>query len=148
VSGLDPVGQRDMRELLCELKAQGTSIFLNSHLLADVEAICDRVAIINQGRILKVGAPAELFDKKKVLEVRVDHISEELLQRLNAAELALERAVDDPCHLLIEIQRDEQAADIADIVHGCGARLYTLAPRRLSLEQIFFQTIDALHQGN
>ena len=148
VSGLDPVGQRDMRELLRELKSEGTSIFLNSHLLADVEAICDRVAIINQGRILKVGAPAELFDKKKVLEVRVDHISEELLQRLNAAEFALERAEDDPCRLLIEIQRDEQAADIADIVHGCGARLYTLAPRRLSLEQIFFQTIDALHQGN
>ena len=147
VSGLDPVGQRDMRELLRELKAEGTSIFLNSHLLADVEAICDRVAIINQGRILKVGAPAELFDKKKVLEVRVDHISEELLQRLNAAELALERTEDDPCRLLIEIQRDEQAADIADIVHGCGARLYTLAPHRLSLEQIFFQTIDALHQG-
>jgi ABC-2 type transport system ATP-binding protein len=148
VSGLDPVGQRDMRELLCELKAEGTSIFLNSHLLADVEAICDRVAIINQGRILKVGAPAELFDKKKVLEVRVDHISEELLQRLSAVALTLERAEDDPCCLHIEIQRDEQAADIADIVHGCGARLYTLAPRRLSLEQIFFQTIDALHQSN
>src|SRR5438270_9804530 len=148
VSGLDPVGQRDMRELLRELKAEGTSIFLNSHLLADVEAICDRVAIINQGRILKVGAPAELFDKKKLLSVRVDHVSEELLKRLHAIVLTLERAEDDPCCLHIEIQRDEQAADIADIVHGCGVRLYTLAPHRLSLEQIFFQTIDALHQSN
>jgi ABC-2 type transport system ATP-binding protein len=143
VSGLDPVGQRDMRELLRELKAEGTSIFLNSHLLADVEAICDRVAIINQGRILKVGAPAELFDKKKVLEVRVDHVSEELLQRLHAVALDIQHEEDDPCCLLIEIERDEQAADIADIVHACGARLYTLAPRHLSLEQIFFQTIDA-----
>ncbi len=143
VSGLDPVGQRDMRELLRELKAEGTSIFLNSHLLADVEAICDRVAIINQGRILKVGAPAELFDKKKVLEVRVDHVSEELLQRLHAVALDIQHEEDDPCNLLIEIERDEQAADIADIVHACGARLYTLAPRHLSLEQIFFQTIDA-----
>ena len=143
VSGLDPVGQRDMRELLRELKAEGTSIFLNSHLLADVEAICDRVAIINQGRILKVGAPAELFDKKKVLEVRVDHVSEELLQRLHAVAFDIQHEEDDPCCLLIEIERDEQAADIADIVHVCGARLYTLAPRHLSLEQIFFQTIDA-----
>jgi ABC-2 type transport system ATP-binding protein len=143
VSGLDPVGQRDMRELLRELKAEGTSIFLNSHLLADVEAICDRVAIINQGRILKVGAPAELFDKKKVLEVRVDHVSEELLQRLHAVAFDIQHEEDDPCCLLIEIERDEQAADIADIVHACGARLFTLAPRHLSLEQIFFQTIDA-----
>src|SRR3989475_6062901 len=146
VSGLDPVGQRDMRELLRELKAEGTSIFLNSHLLADVEAICDRVAIINQGRILKVGAPAELFDKKKVFEVRVDHVSEELLQRLHTIALDIQHKEDDPNCLMIEIEREEQAADIADIVHACGARLYTLAPRHLSLEQIFFQTIDALHQ--
>ena len=147
VSGLDPVGQRDMRELLCALKADGTSIFLNSHLLADVEAICDRVAIINQGQVLKVGAPAELFDKKKVFQVRVDSVSEELLQRLNAVALDIQREEDDPCCLLIEVQLEEQAADIADIVHACGGRLYTLAPRRLSLEQLFFQTIDALKQG-
>jgi ABC-2 type transport system ATP-binding protein len=146
VSGLDPVGQRDMRELLRELKTEGTSIFLNSHLLADVEAICDRVAIINQGRILKVGAPAELFDKKKVLSVRLDHVSEELLKRLHAIALDIQHEEGDPNNLLIEIERDEQAADIADIVHACGARLYTLAPRHLSLEQIFFQTIDALRQ--
>ncbi len=146
VSGLDPVGQRDMRELLRELKSEGTSIFLNSHLLADVEAICDRVAIINQGRILKVGAPADLFDKKKVLEVRVDHVSEELLKRLFAIARDVQQQEDKPGTLLIEIARDEQSADIADIVHACGARLYTLAPRHLSLEQIFFQTIDALHQ--
>ncbi len=148
VSGLDPVGQRDMRELLRELKAEGTSIFLNSHLLADVEAICDRVAIINQGRILKVGAPSELFDKKKVFEVRVDHVSEVLLQRLNAVSLDIQRVEDDPCRLLIELQYEEQSADIADIVHNSGARLYTLALRHLSLEQIFFQTIDALNQDD
>ncbi len=147
VSGLDPVGQRDMRELLRALREEGTSIFLNSHLLADVEAICDRVAIINQGRILKVGAPDELFDKRKVLEVRVDHVSEELLLRLKSVALSIELQEDDPCRLLVEVQRDEQAADIADIVYACGVRLYTLAPHRLSLEQIFFQTIDAL-RGN
>ena len=45
-------------------------------------------------------------------------------------------------------EKDEQAADIADIIHACGIRLYTLAPHRLSLEQIFFQTIDALSTNN
>ena len=146
VSGLDPVGQRDMRDLLRELKTEGTSIFLNSHLLADVEAICDRVAIINQGRILKVGAPAELFDKKKILEVRVDQVSDEMLKRFQAVALDIQYAEDKPDTLMVEIARDEQSADIADIVHACGARLYTLAPRHLSLEQVFFQTIDALRQ--
>src|SRR2546421_2811813 len=127
VSGLDPVGQRDMRELLRELKSEGTSIFLNSHLLADVEAVCDRVAIINQGRILKVGAPSDLFDKKKVLEVRVDHVSEELLKRLHAVALDIQHEEDNPNNILIEIARDEEAADIADIAYACGTRLYTLA---------------------
>ena len=146
VSGLDPVGQRDMRDMLRELKAEGISIFLNSHLLADVEAICDRVAIINQGQILKVGAPGELFDKKQELEVHVDRVSEELLQRLQATRLPIECQADNPGHLLIQLQEEEQAADIAEIVHASGARLYTLALRRPSLEQIFFQTIDALKQ--
>ena len=88
----------------------------------------------------------ELFDKKKVFTVRVDHVSAEMLKRLHAIALDIQHEEDDPDNLLIEVERDEQAADIADIVHACGARLYTLAPRHLSLEQIFFQTIEALHQ--
>jgi ABC-2 type transport system ATP-binding protein len=66
VSGLDPVGQRDMRDLLRHLKSEGMGIFLNSHQLADVEALCDRVAIISEGHILKVGAPESLFDESPV----------------------------------------------------------------------------------
>lgn len=144
VSGLDPVGQRDMRELMRDLKDQGTSIFLNSHQLADVEAVCDRVAIINQGRILKVGAPAELFDKKKILAVRVDAISEELLADLRKIVLNVWPDEQDPSCLLVEVRQDEEAAEIAQLVHARGLRLYHLAPRQHSLEQLFFDTIDAL----
>ena len=49
--GLDPVGRRDVRELLLELKGQGTTVFLNSHLLSELEMVCDRVAILVQGKI-------------------------------------------------------------------------------------------------
>ena len=142
VSGLDPVGQHDMRTLLLRLKADGVSIFLNSHQLADVEAVCDRVAIINQGRILKVGTPPELFGNQLLLEVRVNSASEELLQQLKHVAVDVQRDSENPNCLLAEIENDEQAADIADIVHACGARLYSLAPRRRSLEQLFFQTIE------
>jgi ABC-2 type transport system ATP-binding protein len=142
VSGLDPVGQRDMRDLLLYFKSEGTSIFLNSHQLADVEAVCDRVAIINQGRILKVGTPPELFGNQLILEVRVDAVSEDLLHQLERVAVNIQRDQDDPNCLLIEIQKNEQAADIAAITQTCGARLYYLAPRRRSLEQLFFQTIE------
>src|SRR3989475_10945487 len=99
VSGLDPVGQRDMRDLLRELKYEGMSIFLNSHQLADVEALCDRVAIINEGHILKVGAPQSLFDEAPVFAVRVDPVHTELLHRLGSIALSVKQDADDPCLL-------------------------------------------------
>lgn len=142
VSGLDPVGQHDMRTLLLRLKANGVSIFLNSHQLADVEAICDRVAIIDKGHILKVGPPEELFDEPLTLDVHVNAITHELLHKLGAIALFVREDKDQPCHLLVEVQDEEQAADVAAVVHACGLRLYSLAPRRRSLEHLFLHTID------
>jgi ABC-2 type transport system ATP-binding protein len=147
VSGLDPVGQRDMRDLLRQLKSAGMSIFLNSHQLADVEALCDRVAIIDHGRILKVGPPGSLFDEALTLEVHVNQVSKELLHRLGSVSLAVRQSEDEPCRLLVEIQNEEDAADVADIVHACGARLYTLAAQRRSLEHLFLHTIDAARRS-
>jgi ABC-2 type transport system ATP-binding protein len=143
VSGLDPVGVRDMRELLLSLKASGMSIFLNSHQLADVEVLCDRVAIINQGRILKVGAPQQLFEGLLTLEVRVDQVSAELLRRLSLVCRHVRLQDGDPSTLLCQIQKEEQAADVADVIHACGVRLYNLSVVRHTLEQLFLDTIDA-----
>ena len=144
VSGLDPVGVRDMRELLRHLKMEGMSIFLNSHQLADVEVICDRVAIINQGRILKVGAPSTLFKGPTVLEIRVDQVNAELLHYLCSIAPSVERNEYDPNSVLVEVQDEQEgAAIVASVVHACGRSLYSLAPRRHSLEQLFLQMIDA-----
>src|SRR5258707_1939300 len=106
VSGLDPVGQRDMRDLLRQLKSEGMSIFLNSHQLADVEALCDRVAIINEGRILKVGAPQLLFDEPLTLEVHVDAVSKQLLHRLGSVALAVKQIEEKPCRFLSVLRKD------------------------------------------
>ncbi len=143
VSGLDPVGQRDMRDLLRHLKSEGMGIFLNSHQLADVEALCDRVAIINEGRILKVGAPETLFDQVLVYALRTSPIHKELLHRLGGVALAVRQDEHDPCMLYVEMERHEQAADVAEVVHACGSRLYGLAPHHSSLEELFLRTIDA-----
>src|SRR5260221_3031668 len=115
-SGLDPVGQRDMRELLRRLKAEGMSIFLNSHQLADVEALCDRVAIINQGRILKVGAPHLLFDEPLTVEARVDAVSKQLLHRLGSGALAVNKDEQNPCRLLCGVRNDEATANVGAFV--------------------------------
>ena len=141
VTGLDPVGLRDMRAILLQLRSAGVSIFLNSHQLAEVEMLCDRVAIINQGRILKTGTPQTLLDAPTILEVRVDAVTEQLRQRLSERALIVEH--NEPHTLLLQFEDEEQAADIAAIVQNSGARLYALIPRRQSLEQIFFHTIDS-----
>ena len=145
-SGLDPLGQRDMRNLILRLKTEGISIFLNSHQLGDVELICDRVAIIHHGQLLKVGPPATLFDEPLVLEVRVNTVSVDLLSRVGAASLAVQRDEVDPLRLLVEVQNDEQAADVASAVHASGVRLFSLQPRRRTLEQLFLRTIESSEQ--
>jgi len=142
VSGLDPGGQHDMRTILLRLKAEGVSIFLNSHQLADVEAICDRVAIIDKGHILKIGPPQSLFDEPLTLDVHVNATTNELLHKMGAVALSVRENPDAPCHLLVEVQNEEQAADVAAVVHACSLRLYTLAPRHRSLEHLFLHTID------
>jgi len=148
VSGLDPVGQHDMRTILLHLKAEGVSIFLNSHQLADVEAVCDRVAIIDKGHILKMGPPQSLFDEPLTIDIHLNAITHELLHKLGAVSLSVREDPDAPCHLLIEVQDEEQAADVAAVVHTCGLRLYSLAPRHRSLEHLFLNTIDmSSYQG-
>ncbi|HEU5227004.1 MAG TPA: ABC transporter ATP-binding protein [Ktedonobacteraceae bacterium] len=147
VSGLDPVGQSDMRNILLRLKSEGTSVFLNSHQLVDVEAVCDRVAIINRGKLLKIGPPQSLFDEPLTLELHVDCVSDELLHRLGALTLAVREVEDQPRHLLVEVQNEEQAADVAATVHACGARLYMMTPHGRSLEDLFLRTIGELHHG-
>ena len=72
---------------------------------------------------------------------RVD--AEELLHRLGSIALSVKQDADDPCLLYVEVQKDEQAAEIAEIVHACGALLYGLTPHHRSLEQLFLRTIDA-----
>jgi ABC-2 type transport system ATP-binding protein len=70
----------------------------------------------------------------------------ELLHRLGSVALAVQQDETDPCLLYVEVQKEEQAADIAEIVHACGSRLYGLAPHHRSLEQLFLRTIDASRQ--
>jgi ABC-2 type transport system ATP-binding protein len=68
VSGLDPIGIREIRLLLESLKREGMTIFLNSHLLSEVEKICDTVAVINRGRLLVKGAIASIVKEGETLE--------------------------------------------------------------------------------
>ena len=83
-SGLDPIGFTELRRLLLEMKARGTTIFLNSHLLSEVERTCDRVAILNKGKIIKSGSRDDLSDRGKHLEVMAEGFTDSMANAINA----------------------------------------------------------------
>src|SRR3977135_2383846 len=70
-SALDPVGRHDVREIIRQLKARGTAVFLNSHLLTEVEQICDRLAVVDHGRVIATGTMAQILGQDGAVRVRV-----------------------------------------------------------------------------
>ncbi|MBA2565627.1 MAG: ABC transporter ATP-binding protein [Gemmatimonadetes bacterium] len=154
-SALDPFGRILVREIIHELRSRGTTVFLNSHLLGEVEATCDRVCFIREGRVLQTLALGGLEAGLLQVELRVDAVTPAL--RAGLKELAVEwRAVDgrpdaaapggDPREgttLEITLRDEELVPVIAERTLASGARLYALTPRRLSLEQLFVQVVGA-----
>jgi ABC-2 type transport system ATP-binding protein len=138
-SALDPVGRRDVRALIQQLRADGVTVFLNSHLLSEVELVCDRVAIIDRGRVVRTGRLDELMGPVVHLRLDVDRVDEALLT-------ALERYGDltDVAATSVTITIDDAAtaADVGELVVRNGYRLFALVPAQQSLEDIF---VDLVH---
>jgi ABC-2 type transport system ATP-binding protein len=89
-SGLDPIGAREIKDLILELKREGKTILLSSHLLADVEDVCDRIAILHLGRLRKVGEVKDLLELKDVLQLRIRGLDDEGRERV--AQVVAERS--------------------------------------------------------
>ena len=83
-SGLDPIGTREIKDLILELKRRGKTVLLCSHLLADVEDVCDRIAILKTGELKVEGAVNDLLTVKDITQIRVRHLSSDALEHLKA----------------------------------------------------------------
>lgn len=138
-SGLDPIGRREVRELIRELRGEGVTVFLNSHLLSEVEVTCDRVAIIKQGRVAYVGTLDELTGHTVEVTIRAAGLTPALRSKLR--EWGRVASVDD-MRVRLTVDSEETLPAIAEQVVSAGARLYELSPRRLSLEEVFVQIME------
>ena len=140
-SALDPLGRREVRDLLLHLKAQGKTVFLNSHLLSEVELCCDRVAILNEGRVVQEGRIQDLLAPASTYEVRATHVSDALRERL--AEFGRVEPIDgDPDRFRVTLNDGEDAPRlVAALVEG-GAALHAFIPQRESLEEFFVRTVE------
>lgn len=139
-SALDPIGRRDVRDIIRQLKAENVTVFLNSHLLSEIETVCDRVAIIDKGRVVRQGSLAEMLVDTLELEITAGNITPALLDAL--------RQIDPQLHQEGERIRmvtgdHEQVAQIADLLVQMGARLYELHSVRRSLEDLFVRVVES-----
>ncbi|HEU5104108.1 MAG TPA: ABC transporter ATP-binding protein, partial [Roseiflexaceae bacterium] len=155
-SALDPFGRMLVRGIIHDLKARGTTVFLNSHLLGEVEATCDQVSFIKAGRVLRTLALTEIAQGQLEVELRVDALTPALLAALEQVLAGHghmfpdERALSPldgsvACRLTLD---DEQLLPlIAERTLASGARLYALIPRRMSLEQLFLSVVGTEDSG-
>jgi ABC-2 type transport system ATP-binding protein len=137
-SGLDPLGRYLVRSIIEDLRADGVTVFLNSHLLGEVEATCDRVAFVKRGRIVeerRLSAPAEVLD----VELRVAPIQASTLEGLSQ----FGTDIGQPRPGVIAVRTGSEAA-IAAMVSWLvqqGVQVYAVKPRRASLEDVFLDVM-------
>jgi ABC-2 type transport system ATP-binding protein len=153
-SALDPFGRMLVRGIIHELKARGTTVFLNSHLLGEVEATCDRVSFIKAGRVLRTLALKEIAEGQIHVELRVDAVTPALLAALKQA-LGDHGTLEQDAHgdgampaiCRLTLTDEELLPLIAERTLASGARLYALTPRRMSLEQLFLEVVGTEDSG-
>jgi ABC-2 type transport system ATP-binding protein len=142
-SALDPVGRRDVRGLVRELAATGVTVFLNSHLLTEVEAVCDRVAIVNQGRVVASGPLDELAGAVTQLRLLLDRVDAHLLALVGRyGEVARVEGT----AVTLEVDAFDVAPDLAAVLVGSGYRLYGLVPVQRSLEDVFVDLVGPVQE--
>jgi ABC-2 type transport system ATP-binding protein len=142
-SALDPVGRRDVRELVRELAAGGVTVFLNSHLLTEVEAVCERVAIVNQGRMIASGRLDDLADGVTQLRVLLDRVDRDLLALVGRyGDVAQVQGT----AVTLAVATLDVAPDLAAAVVEAGFRLYGLVPVQRSLEDVFVDLVGQVQE--
>jgi ABC-2 type transport system ATP-binding protein len=148
MSGLDPLGRRDVRALILELREQGRTIFFSSHILSDAEAVCSRVAILAAGRLVAQGRLGDLKEfHTRGWEIVADRIPAEVLERIRPAISKIIRITDDRYSL--ELPRTSPPDDVLRTLAQGGASVVSLNPLRETLEDFFVERVtrgsDALH---
>lgn len=137
-SGLDPVGRRTVRDIIKSLRSQGTTVFLNSHLLSEVEITCDRVAFIKFGEVLRISNLSDLVSGETTLMVRLHDLPPERMPGLEnwARDIRMDG---DTLHMVVT---DESVLPaIHRYLVESGAQVYAFVPEKISLEDLFIQVV-------
>ncbi len=141
-NGLDPGGMRDMRRLVGRLSSEGITVLLSSHLLAEVEELCNRVAIIRTGRIVYEGTISDLRASAGTNRYRLRTTDGELARVTLLGQTGARDVTLDGEELTFSADEDE-VASISRILVGAGLGITALVPEQLSLESFFFELTES-----
>src|SRR5579875_2508400 len=136
-SALDPVGRHDVREIIRALKRRGTTVFLNSHLLTEVEQVCDRVAVIDKGRVIALGTMDDLRGGRNVVRLRLTDLDGRVESALRCFG---EVDVEEEWYTIRGIDPDRIPQLVAQLVQ-LGAAVHAVEPARQTLEDRFLQLL-------
>ncbi len=141
MSGLDPIGRKDVRDLLLSLREQGKTVFFSTHIIPDVEMICDRVAVVVKGRVVASGRVDELVGhgNTRSVEVVCTGVSGD---RFELGQAGVSKIVDQGIHCLLVLPGPEGVDEVVARVRAMGGKLVSVTPHKDSLEELFLHQVQ------
>jgi ABC-2 type transport system ATP-binding protein len=140
MSGLDPIGRKEIRDLVLRLRTEGKTVFMNTHILSDVEMVCDRVAIIVAGRITYEGAIEDFLEgDEREADAVIAGLPAETVACLEERFAAKLRGHGDRIELRVA---EKNVDDVLRLALGAGAEVLSVTPHRVSLESIFLSAVE------
>jgi ABC-2 type transport system ATP-binding protein len=141
MSGLDPVGRHEVRNLILDLRKAGKTVFFSTHILSDAETVCDRVAILNRGHLLGCGELRQILTRAvSATEMVLENPSQEALDKLRPHARTLVRTGD---RVRMEFDDKHDSSTLLKMAFACGARVYSFNPVKSSLEDFFMAQLGA-----
>lgn len=139
-SGVDPVSRRKIRDLLEKLKESGITIMINSHLLSEIEMLCDRIAIMKGGKIIRLGTVDELTSSSRAHRIRVDRMTTELEEALT--ECVGPFSLDGKNCFTVDIEKSETLNEAIDRIRRMNISILEVTPQRQTLEDVFVKIVE------
>ena len=138
MSGLDPIGRKEVRDLILRQRAAGRTVFFSTHILPDVEMICDRVGILVGGRLVKTGSMLELLGREmESIEVTAAAVPPTVIAEVG--QLALTPALVQEGRVMFRLRGEAELETVLPILLGAKCRILSVVPHRRSLEDIFLE---------
>ncbi len=139
MSGLDPIGRKEVRDLLVEEKSRGRTVFFSTHILSDVEMLCDRVCILKKGQVVVAGSLSDLLARdRRRSEVAIAGAGDALRRALEPLAVSTREMGGT---LVVELEGDAAVRAVVERAFAAGARLESVTPKRETLENLFVREV-------